>query len=325
MPMNKDPNKAPRLVELSGMVDEIIRFSETTIDRREAFTRELFRQGKHFFMFQIKRSDEDYRRTLKELHSRTFFLRKQDLLSKRPYKGCEFWSEGDLNYKLKCRGGGKWKALVDIDRCFFLKETESNQIFAAYREALKKGVIIQEIFHQAGKKDPPVFTQLSEAYGIDYENIACLGINPQTLKNFQQTYQHAIATVPNLPIAEQYRLYKALSPGKPYAVTKEAIKQMQIDCGNADLRQMNFSKLIFALKEHVDRYRTEAIQQAIDRALSKEPEEQKLLYQKLNGCTNQEKVAILKELGIDTDALDIKKFSITPVKKALAQLLDNEN
>ena len=323
--MNKNPNEVPRLVELSGMVDEIIRFNENTTDRREALTRELFRQGKHFYMFQIKRSDENYRRTLKELHSKTFFLRKQELLSKRPYKGCEFWSEGDLSYKLKCRGSGKWKAQVDIDRCFFLKETASNQMFAAYQEALKKGPVIRELFQQTGKKDPPVFKQLSDAYDIDYENVVCLGINLQTLKNFKQTYQHAIATVQNLPIAEQYRLYKALSPGKPYAVTKEAIKQLQIDCGNADLRQMNFSRLIFALKEHVDRYRTEAIQQAIDRALSKEPEEQKLLYQKLNGCSNQEKATILRELGINPDALDVKKFNITPLKKALAQLLDNAN
>jgi hypothetical protein len=268
-------------------------------------------------MFAIKRNGENYRYTRNELHPKTYFRHKQELLAERPYKGCEFWNENGLNYKLKCRAQCKWKALIDANRCYFLKEQASNPVFTLLKEALQNSPLLP-----AQTKEIPVFMHLSDTLDIDYENVVCLGTNPQILKNFQKTYQQALAKIHQLPPAEQLKLYKALSPGKPYAVLKNAIRQLQIACGKADLRQMNFSKLIFALKDLLARYRTEALNQAITCALSKRPTAQKLLYQKLSRCTKQEKSAILKELGVNTSAIDVKKFNISPIKAVLAKSLE---
>ena len=312
------------LVELSLTVDVLIRYNESTADRQTALTKELFRQKNHFFMFSIRRSGEKYQRTLKELSARQFYACKKEFLSKRPYSGCEFWNEDEMSYKLKCYVHHKWKALVDARRCFFLnKEDKNNRVLDAYNDALKKGFTEQKPPVNAPVKryDSPVFVHLSEAYDVDYQNVVCLGGDPQKLKNFQQTYQEAIAKVSELPITEQNRLQKNLSTSQSYAVLKSTIKELGIDCGNANLRQMNFSKIIFVLKESTKNYRAGIVDQAIAFALSQTPEEQNALYQRLVKCSKKDKKIIWQELGINTEEVDVKKLNIVPLKIALAKSL----
>ena len=324
----QEKNSPPLCVELAVQIDELARFSECSLDRQRATYKELIRQKNHFFLFVIERLGNTFFRTLKEIGSAEFYRLKTELLAKRPYKSCEFWEENGMNYKLKCRSHCKWKAYVDVKRCFFLNrhDNQNNKVYLAYQEAIQNGIQLNPNTVSPAKKDRSShLMRLSEAYGIDYDNVSCLGTDPKVLKSFQQSYQQALDAVPTLSPVRQYEFFKNLSLGSSYSALKDTVKQLCIDCGSVDLRQMNFSKLIFALKEQLDIHRRHCLDMAIERALNLTPDERRQLCERLEKLEKKdkaEKIAILTDLGIEVDALDIKKFDILPLKNALIHSLD---
>ena len=323
--MQEKSKQAQRYVELAVQVDEVILFSECSPDRQHAFHKELFRQKGHFFTFEIKRYGHSSFHTLKEIKSKKFFSTKSALLSKRPYKGCEFWAENNFSYKLKCRSHCKCKIIIDVNRCFFLTQSEdkTNHILTGYQEAIKSGKYLSVSASDDFTKNNKIslIARLSQTYDIDYENVICLGTNPQILETFQQSYHAAIAKIPALSAKELSELFRNISSGAPYAVLRNAIKRLSINCGEADLRQMNFSKLLFAIKDRLYELQTKNLNQAINQLLNKDVAEQLQIYMRLEKYSKHDKKAILEALGINIDEIDIKKFPLKSIRQALEKSL----
>lgn len=289
--------------------------------------KELFRIGSFYFLYTFSyRAQKKPTSTLREIDEKEFLQRSRELKQERPHRSIEKWSDGKYSYKLDCEPL-KWEKEVPAADCIFL--TEDNPLKEVYdsvvseasmREAEEKAHIEDEKKAYARKCGA-----LAHKYGVDYVNVMRLGADKGKIVQFQESYRRAIEKSRTLPLSEQRKIYSTLfekdKNNKPIG-GREARRQILDTLGvkyfDADVTLMVFPKWKQELAMRLEEYIQSSIKLARYNAVNLDYEERKQMYEDLTSSRRSNIRAALQLLGVDVAAININKYPLSNIRRALA-------
>lgn len=324
---NPKKKHEPLFVEIFIKVDEILKFACEGKKGTSSSRCELFRIENFYFIFSFAREGEQRSRTLRQIRKKEFMEEKQRLLALRPRLGCENWKDAENNYELKCYSNYSWKKVLPADKCTFIEDSRENinPVRLRYLQALEDAQFADKPINAAvsktSKKTIQQAAKLSEELGIDFKNVCALGLDKAKLQAFKQSYEQAIASVKKMSVAEQYRLYTGLKPTHDRSARKDTIISLGIKFFEADVKRLNLCELETVLGKTVENYKQESVQTAIANGIARSHDERESLYNRMISTSREEKRKILTELGVDINAIELNRYSLSPIKHAIAATL----
>ena len=136
--------------------------------------------------------------------------------------------------------------------------------------------------------------------------------------------QSVLDDVKKMTVAEQYRLYISLKPTGNRSVRKETLCSLGLKFFDADVKRLNLYQLEELLNNTVQTYQKESVQEAIANGIAQPHNKREELYNRMISTSREEKRKILKELGVDINAIELNRYSLSPIKHALAATLGIE-
>ena len=124
-----------------------------------------------------------------------------------------------------------------------------------------------------------------------------------------------------MSVAEQYRLYTGLKPTHDRSARKDTIISLGIKFFEADVKRLNLCELETVLGKTVENYKQESVQTAIANGIARSHDERESLYNRMISTSREEKRKILTELGVDINAIELNRYSLSPIKHAIAATL----
>lgn len=308
--------KEQRNLEFFIKVNEILRFGCWSLDNTQSTHTELFSTGSHYFLFTFKREGDIRYRRLRELKRGDYSAEITKIVRLRPHKNCENWTDKSNRYELKRFRNYNWKKIIPADCCEFITPD-------GFQDLYNKGSLETSTLSVALKEEKKQQIQkamkLASELGIAYENVCAIGTGDVAkLKAFKISYIRALELIKKFSSREVFAVYRNFKSHEKGDGQEQALEQLKIQIYGAKPYKMNFSELEKALFKRVEAYRKESMTTAIHIGTNKPYEERKQLYMRMNSLSREEKKKLLKELGVDTDAIDINTFSLTPIKVALA-------
>lgn len=311
-------------IDLVVKVDEIFRFGSWNTDGTSSVYKDLFRIKSFYFLFTYDRDGQERVRTLRQISKNDFFAEKQKLLSARPRIGCENWQDGVSAFELKRYQNYTWKKTLPADNCSFFKGIgqKENRLLSLYNQAVEAAA-------QSPKRQTPAVSKqhkeniksaliLSKALGVSYENVRAIGANSAILKEFKLSYEQAMCKVASLSPAERYEIYVSLKPSGGRHARKQAIADLGIHIFGADVKRLNLSELESLLSGLVQEYHRQSVKTAIANGIELPHDQREQIYNRMVSTTREEKRKVLTELGVDVKAIELNKYSLSPIKHAIA-------
>jgi hypothetical protein len=323
--MKQDKKTMQRFVELSAKVNEILRFGCWAADGKSATYKDLFRIQSYYFLFTFERKDEQRLRTLRQLKKSDFYAEKKKMLATKPRIGCENWSQDNKNYELKGYRNYTWKKVLPAENCTFMepywqKETKNplkKRLLEALDELKDSPKPTTAAIGADFKQQIEQSAVLSKKMNIAYENVRAIGFDTGILQQFKESYEQALSKVEIMSPADRLYFHVALKPTHGRATRKKAVEELGIKFFGADVKRLNLSKLEELLAEYVEAYKEQSIKDAIAIAIAKEHDEREKLYNRMFSLSRTEKREILSELGVDINAIELNRYSLSPIKRAL--------
>ena len=252
---------------------------------------------------------------------------KQRLLALRPRLGCENWKDSDNNYELKCYCNYSWKKVLPADNCTFIQDSRENinPLRLRYLQAVEDAKFADRptsaAVTKASKQQIQQAAKLAKELGIDFKNVCAIGLDKAKLLAFKKSYEQAIANVKKMSVAEQYRLYSGLRPTHDRTTRKDTILSLGITFFEADVKRLNLCELEAVLGKTVEDYKQQSVQTAIAKGVALPHDERESLYNRMISTSRTEKRQLLTELGVDINAIELNRYSLSPIKHAIAATL----
>jgi len=325
--MKKSQYLKQLFVDLIIKVDEILRFSSQTADSNAAIYKDLFRIKCFYFLFTYDRKGLERIRTLRQINKATFLEEKQKLLSLRPRSGCENWTANDGKCELKSYKSYTWKMKLPAENCIFFNTDKKKMAFpnplkVKYEEA------VQTAQNATTRQTPAVPKQikdqikaamaLSKELNINYENVRAIGTDKSILKEFKKSYEEALQNINRMTPAQCYEAYAGLKPTSGRSARKQILEKLGIRFFGADVKRLNLSELEVQLCQKVDEYHQKSVEEAIAIGINLSHDVRESMYNRMISTSREEKKKILSELGVDIQAIELNKYSLSPIKHALA-------
>lgn len=326
--MNKSNKQhEPLFVEIFIKVGEILKFACEGKKGTSTSRCELFRIESFYFLFTFQREGEERTRRLRQIRKKEFMEEKQRLLALRPRLGCENWKDSDNNYELKCYCNYSWKKVLPADNCTFIQDSRENinPLRLRYLQAVEDAKFADRptsaAVTKASKQQIQQAAKLAKELGIDFKNVCAIGLDKAKLLAFKKSYEQAIANVKKMSVAEQYRLYSGLRPTHDRTTRKDTILSLGITFFEADVKRLNLCELEAVLGKTVEDYKQQSVQTAIAKGVALPHDERESLYNRMISTSRTEKRQLLTELGVDINAIELNRYSLSPIKHAIAATL----
>lgn len=325
--MDKNQYLKQVFVDLVVKVDEILRFGNWTADNDSAIYKDLFRIRSFYYLFTFDRRGRERMRTLRQISKKEFFEEKQKLLRQRPRPGCENWKTNTGNSELKSYQNYNWKKKLPAENCTFFKgdrgnRDEQNPLLAVYNKAIKDAPLATTrqtpAVPQNFKEQINTALNLSRELGIAYENIRAIGSDKRVLLEFKESYEKALQNVSAMSPAERYTIYINLKPTNGRSARKKALEDLGIRFFGADVKRLNLSDLEALLSKLVEEYQKQSVKTAIATGIELPHNQREEMYNRMISTSREEKKRVLTELGVDIHAIELNKYSLSPIKHALA-------
>jgi len=325
--MNKNQYLKQVFVDLVIKVDEILRFGNWTANNDSAIYKDLFRIKSFYYLFTFDRRGAERMRTLRQISKKEFFEEKKKLLYQRPRPGCENWKTDAGKFELKSYLGYNWKKNLPAENCTFFRgdkgnRDEQNPLLAVYNKAVKEAPLSPTrqtpAVPQNFKEQINTAMSLSRELGIAYENIRAIGFDRATLIKFKQSYEKAMQDVRTMSPAQRYAIYINLKPTNGRSARKKAVEDLGIHYFGADVRRLNLAELEALLNKLVEEYQRQSVKTAIAIGIELDHNQREQMYNRMISTSREEKKRILTDLGVDIHAIELNKYSLSPIKHALA-------
>lgn len=164
---------------------------------------------------------------------------------------------------------------------------------------------------------------LGRKLGIAYVNVMRLGPEKGKLMKFKESYERAIAKAKNMKLSELRGFYADLFR-RGRASRKQAMDTLGIQYFEADVNLLVLTELEQAMSERLDAYVAESVKQAKNNAANADYPTRQRMYDDLMGSSRRQKKDVLTELGVNVDAIDLNKYPLSEIKRALAATLGCE-
>ncbi len=284
--------------------------------------KEIFCVDKMFFFFYVmNRSANNKTVSLREINKEEYSARKAEIMGRSPRPKLREWTDGDNTYTLKMFHNGTWKRNMPSDQCIFI--TDNNPL-----RDLCDAVVAQEVLQreteethnaQMKKEYAQQCNILSKRLGIDFVNVLRIGLDQNKLLRFKASYEKALSTIQFISLKKLRKLYELLRTGR---INRQiALKELDINCFDADVNIMDFSVLIEKIRDALQVYVEESFKYAVDIGSSMPYEQRMNIYQKLRHSSREVKREALTELGIDLESIEFKRYPINKLRQKLAATL----
>lgn len=277
--------------------------------------------GRFFFFYHMNRSKKAQTFSLREINKEEYLMRKKELLSQRPDNQSRNWIVGDNLYALKIFHNGRWKRNMVISDCIFL--TKDNPLKELCDSVSAQVTSVQEkevaLDKQAKTEYAKKCGYFSNKLGINYTNVLRIGPDREKLLQFRKSYNEAVLNVAIMPLKEQRRIYVELNANR--LARRGIMEELKILFFEADPKLMDLSELVETLEKNLAKYAEESFNEAIKVASEMDYDERKKLLEKLLSNARELKRQALRELGVDVDAIDFRRYPIFQLRNEVAATL----
>lgn len=313
-------------------IDETVRFSCRTSSNNNIAEKEIFRVGSFYFFYVFNRTERLNTYSLREISKDEFYDRKREFLNFRPNSRTSEWvdkSNNSFSVKNYYNGSKKnncyWKRNVPLEDCMFI--TENNPLKEIY-DAVKSEAAIRKAQTDAfDREEKYEYARkcggMGRKLGIAYVNVLRIGPEKGKLMKFKESYERAIQKAEEMPLSEARELHNDLFR-RGRATRKATMDKLNIQYFDVDVNLLSLDELEKKLLQRLNAYAEESIRIAKTNLANADYTTRQQMYDALLNSSRRQKKEVLIQLGIDVAALDLSKYPLSEIKRALAATLGLE-
>ena len=311
------------LINFEFKVDEKVEFHCKKNGDISSCKIDLFRIENTCFLYLCNKNQKARTSSLREICREEFELRKKELLTRRPEKHLQNWSDDVGNIlSLKTFAQSQFSRTLAYGACIFLTENPLKSLV----DAVIESTTLQEehrssVDRQAKKEYAQRCGAISNRYGVSFVNVLRIGPDVVNVKKFKEAYENLCKNVTSLPPARQRQIYDAFFRGDGRKVRENIMNELSIPFFGADVNSMEFIELEQILKEslseYIDDYEKYALENCDDLTYDQALE----IYENLLLNNRSKKREALSALGIDIECININTFSTLRIQERLAKIL----
>ncbi|MBO5285102.1 MAG: hypothetical protein J6B00_04410, partial [Alphaproteobacteria bacterium] len=254
--------KNKTLITFLVKVDEMLKLKSHALDYSAFFCKDIFRIGAFYYMFTYNRNGDVHTNTLREITKEEFYIRKTEMLSYRPQKHLQFWSDETNSYELRGYAHIDRKWQIRANDCLFITEnnplkTIHGQLIDNATERLEQS---KEKELQRKKQYAKLCGTLSLKMGIAYENVIRIGPNRGKLTQFKESMQQALIKIQSMPLTQLRQCYNNLAGLNGRSGKEQAAKDLGIKYYNTDIKMLNLRELEEPMQKKLDNYIKNSVQ-----------------------------------------------------------------
>ena len=306
-------------------IDETVRFSCRTASNSNIAEKEIFRVGSYYFFYVFNRTERLNTYSLREISKDEFYDRKQEFLNFRPNSSTSEWVDKSNTFSVKNYYNGYWKRNVPAQDCIFT--TESNPLKEIYDAVISEASIRKAQNDAFDREEKYEYARkcggLGRKLGIAYVNVLRIGPEKGKLMKFKESYERAIKATEKMSLEKVRELHNDLFRyGR--ASRKAAMDALQIEYFDVDVNLLALNELETTLLKRLDAYKEESFRIAKANLAQADYATRQKIYEALMNSNRRQKKEALAQLGINVAALDLSKYPLSEIKRALAATLGLE-
>ena len=301
-------------------IDECVRFTSETKDHSHLAIKDVFRVNGYYFYYVYNRNEKLRTHSLREINEEEFKTRRRELLNIPP-KGVNRWMDDKNTFSIGHYYTGYWERGIPASDCIFI--TKNNPLQEVHEAVLCEASIrkYQEDKHEKAEKYEYARKcgGLGRKLGIAYQNALRIGPEKGKLMQFKESYERAIKSAEEMSLAEARQTYNSLLLGRNSR--KLTLDKLGIKYFDVDVNLLDLTELENLLGKRLESYATESIKLAKQNAANADYATRQRMYDDLMGSSRRQRREVLKELGVEVDALDLNKYPLSEIKRVLAATL----
>ena len=316
--------KEKLFISFTIKIDETVRFSCRTENNSNIAEKEIFRVGNYYFFYVFNRTEGLNTYSLREIGKDEYNNRKREFLNFRPTSKTYEWVDKSNTFSVKNYYNGYWKRNVPAQDCIFI--TENNPLKEIYDAVLSEASIRKAQNDAVDKDEKYEYARkcggMGRKLGIAYVNVLRIGPEKGKLMKFKESYERAIKKAESMSLADARELYNNLRKGR--ATRKEAMDALQIEYHNVDVNLLALDELETTLLKRLNTYTEESFRIAKTNLAQADYATRQKIYEALMNSNRRQKKEALAQLGINVAAIDLSKYPLSEIKRALAATLGLE-
>ncbi len=305
--------------------DEVVRFQCRTTSNNNLADKDLISFNGFYFIYVFNRNEKTGTYSLRQIDKDEFIARKNEWLQYRPRKYSEEWTDGKNKFMVRNYYEATWRRDVPAADCiFFDSDSPLKDIYEAVMADVSRQKEQNEAYNQEEKYQyARKCGGLGKKLGINYVNVMRIGPEKGKLMKFKESYERAIREVKGMSLPQLRKMHTDLfRSGRAHR--KQAMEKLGIQYFAADVNLLVLKELEDAMQKRLDDYILESVKRATSHAINCDYQTRKQMYDDLMSSSRKQKKEILSELGVNVDAIDVNKYPLSEIKRALAATLGSE-
>ncbi len=299
--------------------------SAQSFPKPDTAVKEIFRIDNYYFFYVFNRSNGKNTYSLREITEKEYNLRREEILQQRPAPGTSKWRDKQCSYSVYHFYNREWQRSIPAGDCIFI--TKDNPIKDVCDAVTSEALIRDKQENEQLKAEKREYAKqcggLAHRLGIEFINVLQLKPIKGKLMKFKESYERAIQKCSKMSLSEQKQMYKNLFlEGRDKR--KKAMDALEINYFEADVSRLNLKELEELLLNNLSKYEKESATQALQNAINADYDTRARLYEALMKGNSTAKQSALQELGVNVDAIILKKYPLSEIKRALASTLGYE-
>ena len=313
-------------ISFAVKIDETVRFSCRTTGNNNIAEKEIFRMGGFYFFYVFNRTERLNTYSLREISKDEFYNRKREFMNLRPNSATSEWvDKANNSFSVKNYYNGYWKRNVPAQDCMFI--TDNNPLKEIYDAVLSESAMRKAQNVAFDKEEKYEYARkcggMGRKLGIAYVNVLRIGPEKGKLMKFKESYERAIKKSASMSLAECRELHNDLFR-RGRASRKKAMDDLGIQYFDVDVNLLALDEMEKHLLERLNAYMEESVRTAKINLAQADYATRQQIYEALMNSNRRQKKEAMTQLGIDVAAIDISKYPLSDIKRALAATLGLE-
>lgn len=317
--------KEKLFISFTIKIDETVRFSCRTTNNSNIAEKEIFRVGGYYFFYVFNRTERLNTYSLREISKEEYYDRRRELLNFRPTSKTYEWVDKSNSFSVKNYYNGYWKRTVPAQDCIFI--TENNPLKEIYDAVISESSVRKAQNDAFDREEKYEYARkcggMGRKLGIAYVNVLRIGPEKGKLMKFKESYERAIKAAESMSLEKARELHNDLFR-RGRASRKAAMDALQIEYFDTDVNLLVLDELEEKLSARLNAYTEESFRIAKANLAQADYATRQKIYDALMNSNRRQKKEAMAQLGINVAALDLSKYPLSDIKRALAATLGLE-